>query len=760
MFEFRRVFSKKILFFLIALSAISVFYLTFDFPYSNDFGEEYSAQIEALQKLKPDEAYLELESKEAALKEYMAALLWKEEENPETKAVYAKTCVSLMGENFEEKISAFDFSTEGKDRFYSKQQVLTEIKGQLEYLKEYPAYLDSVHENAEQISALSIFNRGTAGKFNTNNLKKTDRDFPKSDDIEIGLTKSAAFSRYIQDKFSSICVIVFLMAVIVKLIEEKKNGMSYLAYGSFAGRKELTVKRILILLCASCVGVIFIKGATFSAYAVMYGGIGNFDMPVQSIEIFKTYTHRHTAGAFFLIFTLLQLIGFWLTELLIYIIASLSENLKSAVLAVFAFLSAEFMMFLFIPDSFALVILRFINVFAFVDIERVMLKYLNINFFTAPISGAKLTFAFIPLLAVISIVVLIHISEKNKPIKSPGLITVFSGRLRAFTSKHACAGSKLGFELRKILIHQRGAVGIILIIAWFTCFAPSPPADTKMFNTETAYYQAEFHGIPSDKTVKAIERQIEEAEGWTDGEVKQNTLAALSSVKAEAEEKMSAASGLWIVNPVPTACLMNGETAYQRKNALIVLLSIILTVCGIFSYERENNMEALIKTSKEGIRASDNRKLLLVFLFSFLLWGISSLSEILKFTSEYGAIFDLSAPIQSMEYFNAFPLNMNMRMVLVAYYLLKLIPIITAGTITASVSRISKSVNGALLLSCAIILLPALIGAAGAEFFDKLSLSRMMSPVESSIYVYFAAVCVSICGIVYIKRRVRAGENM
>ena len=166
--------------------------------------------------------------------------------------------------------------------------------------------------------------------------------------------------------------------------------------------------------------------------------------------------------------------------------------------------------------------------------------------------------------------------------------------------------------------------------------------------------------------------------------------------------------------------------------------------------------DALIKTSTEGGRASDNRKLLLVLFFSLLIWGISSISEILKFTSEYGAIFDLSAPIQSMEYFKAFLLNMSMRAVLTSYYLLKLILIIAAGIITAATSRISKSVNGALLISCAVIMLHSVIGAAGAELFDNLSLSRMMSPIESSVYAYFAAVCASICGIAYIKRTTRS----
>lgn len=60
----------------------------------------------------------------------------------------------------------------------------------------------------------------------------------------------------------------------------------------------------------------------------------------------------------------------WLMGLLLWLILQLIHHLQTAMVAAAAFLAVEYSLFAFVPDSYAIVALRYINVFSFVGMER------------------------------------------------------------------------------------------------------------------------------------------------------------------------------------------------------------------------------------------------------------------------------------------------------------------------------------------------------------------------------------------------------
>ena len=215
---------------------------------------------------------------------------------------------------------------------------------------------------------LSIFMDSSAGKFHAENVKKTDRDFPRSTDVSLTLTETAGLENFLQDGVLSVCILLWMLVTVLRLTEERRSSLRYLVFGSPRGRTWLALRRVGILGLSAALGTALLMLTGLVTDSLLYGGLGDLSAAAQSSEIFQNFPYPLTLRQVLWAYCLLKALGMWLMGLLLWLILQLIHHLQTAMVAAAAFLAVEYSLFAFVPDSYAIVALRYINVFSFVGI--------------------------------------------------------------------------------------------------------------------------------------------------------------------------------------------------------------------------------------------------------------------------------------------------------------------------------------------------------------------------------------------------------
>ena len=546
--ECRRVFSRRSLLWLLVLMAAVVFFHRVDHHNAPGFAAAYR-QTAAQLAASPDPSAA-LSQMEAESRRYMTALLWRSTDDPDLLELYRDQARQVLGDDYETAAMAYDLSDQAQVEFTARQQAQQTLRQQLDYLASYPGYLDTIHENAANMPTLSIFMDSSAGKFHAENVKKTDRDFPRSADVSLTLTETAGLENFLQDSVVSVCILLWMLVTVLRLTEERRSSLRYLVFGSPRGRTWLALRRVGILGLSAALGTALLMLTGLVTDSLLYGGLGDLSAAAQSSEIFQNFPYPLTLRQVLWAYYLLKTLGMWLMGLLLWLILQLIHHLQTAMVAAAAFLAVEYSLFAFVPDSYAIVALRYINVFSFVGMEKTFLHYLNINLLGRAVNGAMLCTALLPALLVLAAAGAVVYAGHHRPIAGANLFQRLAARLRPVFSRASGRLTLTGFEFKKILWYHKGLLVLLVFALWCFRAAAAPTADVSLYDTDTAAFQNEFQGPATEDTLRAIRARIAEVEGWPESEIRSTQLAALSAVEAEALEKQD--TGLWVLNPAST----------------------------------------------------------------------------------------------------------------------------------------------------------------------------------------------------------------
>ena len=255
--ECRRVFSRRSLLWLLVLMAAVVFFHRVDHHNAPGFAAAYR-QTAAQLAASPDPSAA-LSQMEAESRRYMTALLWRSTDDPDLLELYRDQARQVLGDDYETAAMAYDLSDRAQMEFTARQQAQQTLRQQLDYLAAYPGYLDTIHENAANMPTLSIFMDSSAGKFHAENVKKTDRDFPRSTDVSLTLTETAGLENFLQDSVVSVCILLWMLVTVLRLTEERRSSLRYLVFGSPRGRTWLALRRGGILGLSAALGTALLK---------------------------------------------------------------------------------------------------------------------------------------------------------------------------------------------------------------------------------------------------------------------------------------------------------------------------------------------------------------------------------------------------------------------------------------------------------------------------------------------------------------------
>lgn len=621
-----------------------------------------------------------------------------------------------------------DTSEQAVKKAYITIEVCNILIEKINHLTEYPEYIKTISENAENMKSVSIFS--DPNSFSYRNIIKTVEDFSKIHITELSLANDLAVNALFTDSISDYSILAYIIFIVLLMIQERKKGLWPLVYAYPEGRARLAIKRVAILLVCSVIATVFLVGSRFLTAAIVYRGFGDMSRPIQSMSLFQGVSQPFTVGGFILNFFLFKIIGTWVISLILYFMMLAISNTSLAVAVTSLFLGTEYTLFALIPDSYAIAVLRFINIFALINYNRIYMRYLNININEYPVNGQTLTTYMIPVAMILFATGCIIIHHKKKPFSTPNpLLKLYDKilKLRAGLSDRF----RLFFaELHKTLWIQKGAFVIIVLLLWAIFASEAPPLNVSEYDGNLVYFENMFTGEVTEETLTKIDEETviayeELAKESLYGATK---VQYLSMIKAEALAKKG--TGLWIMDSTIYDALLNRNVeGYQRKTGLIAILFTTVMTAGIFAYEHQQKMKYLLCSTDRGRTILVRNKTLIACIMTCAVWLIVYGFEIRNAVKIYGSLHSLSAPVQS--FMSEFPYKMSVLSFLILIYLLRLLVLLSMTFMILLLSNLSNRVNAAVITSLAVFSLPAAIVIMGGNIMEYFSVVKLLSPQEN-----------------------------
>ena len=582
-------------------------------------------------------------------------------------------------------------------------EIIQQITAQYEYLLGYEDYLDKIDADAAKLQSVSLFADPDSVAYQ--NTVKTAEDFHAMDGVSVSMGHDLAVTEVFADKWADYSIVILICVVCGLFVAERKEGLWPMIYAAPGGRWKLVCKRIGILFAAAWIGTVLIVGSKILLCGWVFHGLGECDRVLQSIPMFQNVPTPLNVAEFWMLYITVKAMGAFWIGLVLWAVLSAISNLGLALTAAGLLMGLEFACTA-IPSSSMFAVLRYVNVFSYVDFIPVFYRYLNISVFGNLISGGDLVLAILPFLCLVFAGLNVLIVERKHPVSASNrLLHWTDGMVRKLDPKLPRCG-----EFGKLLVKRKGAI-LLAILAIVAIRMEEPPRAYVPYDPYIQHYQSEFAGPITEDTITALEEALANA-------MDTGNQIGLQTVLDSAQ---NAPEGAWILPTAPyDAIWSNNLDNYHRRTALITMLFLVLTLAPIASQERQNNMTVLLTSTSGGRKRLWLQKQLVLLAVTVFVWVMVYGGELIHTVNAYGAFQCLSAPAFSLELFRNAP-SISLGGMLALYYGAKLLVLLVIGEICFVLSSRCSKNRDAILVCCAVLLIPAALAAIGSVVGEYLS---------------------------------------
>lgn len=592
----------------------------------------------------------------------------------------------------------------GSGNNIQRYEVIQQITAQYEYLLGYEAYLGKIDADAAKLQSVSLFADPDSVAYQ--NTVKTAEDFHAMDGVTVSMGHDLAVTEVFADKWADYSIVILICVVCGLFVAERKEGLWPMIYAAPGGRWKLVCKRIGILFAAAWIGTVLIVGSKILLCGWVFHGLGECDRVLQSIPMFQNVPTPLTVAEFWMLYITVKAMGAFWIGLVLWVVLSAISNLGLALTAAGLLMGLEFACTA-IPSSSLFAVAQYVNVFSYVDFIPVFSRYLNISVFGGLISGSDLVLAILPFLCLVFAGLNVLIVERKHPISASNrLLHWTDGMVRKLDPKLPRCG-----EFGKLLIKRKGAI-LLIALAIVAIRMEEPPRAYVPYDPYIQHYQSEYVGPITEDTITSLEEALAKA----------MDIGNQIGLQTVLESAQNAPDGAWILPTAPyDAIWSNNLDNYHRRTALITMLFLVLTLAPIASQERQNNMTVLLTSTSGGRKRLWLQKQLVLLAVTVFVWVMVYGGELIHTVKAYGAFQCLSAPAFSLELFRNAP-SIPLGGMLALYYGAKLLVLLVIGEICFVISSRCSKNRDAILVCCAVLLIPAALAAIGSGMGEWLSL--------------------------------------
>ncbi len=656
---------------------------------------------------------------------------------------------------------------------------------QLEYQNNYPAYIESILENAENLSSKKLFSNKNSYSYKS--IQKSAEDFSKNKDLNLSLVNDLPVSSVLNYQVGDFILILLCAFMAISFVSEK--NINLLINTCKNGRRILKLKQLPVLILFSFFTSFIVYISEILISLKIYNAPLNLYSPIQSTDIFSDCILHINFLQLFAIHILFKAIIAIMIALIIWLLISISNNiiLVSGIAGVIT--TTELLLYKNISAQSNLSFFKTFNIFSLFDYKSIT-EYNLISLFSVPVRADIIVWIIV--LSIIFVVSesIIFSAKRNYPIKSPKkvfrILHILFNKLSEFYTRLQSLFYAGRFETFKIMHIGKGLLVVIvfmLIIGFNFNTNPLVFSSTEVFLND--YYDEYSDELNEDvyesidkmqAELKAVENEFNlKSEQYTNGEISLEEYEqarakneAYDTQRKAVDELTQQIDRIQSLSDKGIKPVLINEIGYnnlffnQSNQAKILLLICAVTVLfsSVFSIEKASNMLVLNRCSKNGRKQLYFKKILTVIPKTFALTLISYLSLIAQNNYLY-KLDNLNADIHNLECLQGLNLNVTILQYIILNFVFEFVFVTITALITTSLSAFVSQLAVIILSACAFILPSALyminiysakeISASFLFNFNSLILDKGLS--INSFIIHFALITICIILLYLCKRK-------
>lgn len=621
------------------------------------------------------------------------------------------------------------------DSLAMEEQFFQELMKEMTTLHDYPTFLEEINKKADNLRSVRIFHQDEG--FSSRNIEATRSDYQKHKTTKIIFESEKGIRDALGFPITNfLIVIAILMMTSISILEEKEKNLFALLRTSQKGQWQTLSAKLCVLIVSSAL-FIFVLMFSNLLYMHMECGLGTLQRSIQSLASYTQCTLSITVGQYLILSFFVKLGAAILLILLVVWVALLSHHKVSYFLILGLLFAIEYLIFLWIPPTSSLRILKYLNIMTILQGDVLFQTYLNLNILGYPISLHKIL-----LLASLIFALFITIGVYTTYHKQRHLQL---SNINIHTLRHLPIMRSLwAQELYKLLYLQKGFLIVLFCILiqgyQFTNSTLHPTQEERIYMA----YMEHLEGPLTEEKTHFIKQEYERfASLQRQADAIQQQLHQHKITSQQAQAMLQPIEGQLISKAVFDQIYTKYQTIQQHPSqqfvtpygyerllaaspsttftALLYLIFVLLTLASLYSFEFRNNMHRMLFTTIKGRRTLARMKqvitciLLLIFLLLFYV------PDIARLHSTYG-LTSLNASLSSLMSYEQVGDTLSIGAALCITYGLRLLAAYCFITILHAVSLRLRNHTITIFLGFTLGILPLLLAYGDIHILDSISL--------------------------------------
>lgn len=378
-----------------------------------------------------------------------------------------------------------------------EQALVDEVYGEMSKVYRYEEYLDDIRDKKESLSQVSIF-QNSQTPFSRRNIEKSAGDYSKLADVSICWQFSGGIRTAGENRVTDCLLFLSVFLFLGELIgEEKQKKLFYITRTSQNGIfPHIVGKMAAMTICCFAVGAAMLGENLI--YAEKTTGIGNLMVSLQSLAPYMESNLSLTVLEYLLLAWCIKAIVISIYGILLIWVSFLSDREFIPYLTGMGILGASAGCCWFLPEHSRMVCFKYLNFAGFMETEKLLGGYRNLNVGGWPASRLWMTVVLLLLLGLLVTGGCMIWFYKGTHLENRKGKRLARRRMRR---EHK---SLLGFEAYKLLIMNRSLLVLIgcVILAGGYLFSQK-----YHLSVQEQYYQslmAELEGELNDEKEERI----------------------------------------------------------------------------------------------------------------------------------------------------------------------------------------------------------------------------------------------------------------
>lgn len=565
---------------------------------------------------------------------------------------------------------------------------------------QYSDYLESIRAREEEVQDSILYKgndyalhlaRMTAAEY----AELNGLTVPQADPTGVQL----ALGNWIDDAVG--CGVVCLAEVFL-FLQERQEGMMPLMFSTRNGRRTTYRSKLLLI---GALGTLC--GVFFAAVRMgLAEDIGEFARPIQSIPEFYASPYRISVGTLLVLSALQRIlaslvVGIGMSVLCIVLDRGMAFGLAALITA------ANMYCWINISPASWLLPMKYLSIPALFSDETLLGNAVFVNFFEVPIS-----FRIIFGVLVAGGGLLLTAIGGNCYVRS--IRTVSSPDRHKSAKQKRQRQSLFWLELRKLLLHQKGAIILLVLVllqpGFYSGFWSGITEDELRYLEQMRSIEGQFR----EETHEALQDDQETLQAeWV---VAEDILVSQEVMKRINIANRVLSVSNYLAERTEPVCYVY-ETGYEamfgihriglRYQPAMIALVLCLLLPGLFTIDKETRIEGLIQTTP-GAGAAKKKRWLIAMLLSAVVFVVCWTPEVIFICRSF-EFSNPTAPAVSLKMLGWLPGWVPLWLAVAGFWVLRLAETMTVGMVICVISEKTGKYVSTVFFSGALIAMMCLV---------------------------------------------------